>query len=81
MTRSLKIGILVGSLAFSLSAFALAEDGKASSDAQAKSTELSAAAKEVFRAHCSECHQGDNAMGDVRILDYQELIENEHLVP
>jgi mono/diheme cytochrome c family protein len=42
---------------------------------------LAAAAKEVFRVHCHECHHGQSATADVRVLDHAALIEDKKIVP
>jgi serine/threonine-protein kinase len=43
---------------------------------------LAARAKEIFRAHCLECHGGGTkANGGVRILDRELLIKKDKLVP
>ena len=43
--------------------------------------ELAARAKEIFRAHCAECHSGAKARAGVVILDREVLIKKEKVVP
>jgi serine/threonine-protein kinase len=49
--------------------------------AREKPEALAARAKEVFRAHCLECHGGSKANGGVRILDRALLVKKDKLVP
>jgi mono/diheme cytochrome c family protein len=44
-------------------------------------TRLAAAAKEIFRAHCHECHNGQSATADVRVLDHAGLIQDKRIIP
>ena len=41
--------------------------------------ELAAAAKEIFRSNCSECHGDKDARADVRMLDHADLIDNDYI--
>ena len=43
-------------------------------------SDLAAAAKEVLRSNCSECHSEGDARADVRVLDLEDLIEGGHIV-
>lgn len=49
--------------------------------AQDSKSNLAAAAKEVLRSNCSECHSEGDARADVRVLDLASLIEAGHVVP
>ena len=42
---------------------------------------LAARAKEIFRAHCFECHGGTKTNGGVKILDRELLVKKEKIVP
>jgi serine/threonine-protein kinase len=43
--------------------------------------EFATRAKEVFRAHCLECHGGTRTNGGVEILNRQLLVDEEKIVP
>src|SRR5262245_56897281 len=43
--------------------------------------DLAGRAKEVFRAHCAECHGGAKARAGVNVLDRDGLIKKEKVVP
>src|SRR5262249_43911677 len=49
--------------------------------AVAADTDVAARAKEIFRAHCAECHSGAKARAGVNILDRDGLIKKEKVVP
>jgi serine/threonine-protein kinase len=53
----------------------------ASVPATAAETDVAARAKEIFRAHCAECHSGAKARAGVVILDREVLIKKEKVVP
>src|SRR5262245_37015396 len=59
-----------------LSALLLAAGSAVAGDA-----DLAARAKEVFRAHCVECHAGAKARAGVNVLDRDGLIKKEKVVP
>lgn len=42
---------------------------------------LAARAKEIFRAHCVECHGGTKTQGGVKILDRELLVKKDKIVP
>ena len=44
-------------------------------------SELAAAAKEVLRTNCAECHTGKNAIAGVQILNHQALLDDGHVEP
>src|SRR5262245_64865409 len=43
--------------------------------------DLAGRAKEVFRAHCAECHGGAKARAGVNVLDRDGLVKKEKVVP
>ena len=45
------------------------------------STSAPARVKEVFRAHCFECHGGRQVKGKIKILDRDLLVKKEKVVP
>ncbi|HJZ93606.1 MAG TPA: c-type cytochrome domain-containing protein [Gemmataceae bacterium] len=47
----------------------------------AADTDLAARAKEVFRAHCTECHGGTKARAGVKVFDRDALVKKEKVVP
>jgi serine/threonine-protein kinase len=49
--------------------------------AAAGDADLAARAKEVFRAHCAECHGGAKARAGVNVLNRDGLIKKEKVVP
>ncbi|WP_162136292.1 c-type cytochrome domain-containing protein [Zavarzinella formosa] len=49
--------------------------------AKEKPEVLASRAKEIFRAHCLECHGGAKANGGVKILDRELLVKKEKIVP
>src|SRR4051812_14161144 len=49
--------------------------------AAADPADFAARAKEVFRAHCAECHGGARAKAGVNVLDRDGLIKKEKVVP
>src|SRR5262245_3419141 len=49
--------------------------------AVAADDDLGARAKEVFRAHCTECHGGAKARAGVKVLDRDALVKREKVVP
>lgn len=42
---------------------------------------LAARAKEIFRAHCLECHGGVKTNGGVKVLDRTQLVRKEKVMP
>lgn len=49
--------------------------------AAAGDADLAARAKEVFRAHCAECHSGAKARAGVNVLNRDGLIKKEKIFP
>jgi serine/threonine-protein kinase len=49
--------------------------------AQEPNAAAAAAAKEVFTAHCLECHGGKKTSGGIKILDRELLIKKKKIVP
>src|SRR3954462_14343149 len=47
----------------------------------AAADDVAARAKEVFRAHCAECHSGARARAGVNVLDRDGLIKKGKVVP
>src|SRR5215208_7373459 len=47
----------------------------------AAAADVAARAKEVFRAHCAECHGGAKARAGVNVLDRDGLVKKEKVVP
>jgi mono/diheme cytochrome c family protein len=60
-----------------LSALLLASGRVAGADP----ADVAARAKEVFRAHCTECHAGARARAGVNVLDRDGLVKKEKVVP
>ncbi len=78
MKRSLVLAIF-GLAVSSLPAFAQTPKEPASKE---KPEVLAARAKEVFRAHCLECHGGGVKInGGVKILDRELLVKKDKVVP
>jgi serine/threonine-protein kinase len=53
----------------------------AAGPAAAADDDLAARAKEVFRGHCAECHNGTKARAGVNVLDRDGLVKKEKVVP
>ena len=51
------------------------------SSARADDAPLAARVKEIFRAHCRECHEGAKANAGVKILEHATLLEKEKVAP
>src|SRR5262245_60988654 len=64
-----------------MSRFALLAALLLAAPAAAADTDVAARAKEVFRAHCTECHGGPKARAGVNVLDRDGLIKKEKVVP